>query len=641
MLRSSSIPPRLLPLILAVVIAACYAQTLTLDFALDDSIVITENVHVKKGVAGLGKIFTRDSFHGFFQREQSYVAGGRYRPLSIATFALQYAVHGEKTWPYHLINVLLYVLLCLVLYQVLREIGRGTGAAELWSLSAVLIYGLHPTHVEAVANCKGRDEILCFLLAALAWRGAQRFWTSGSKAALAGASIFLLLSALSKEHAVAMLAIIPLSIYVTSSGIKLHASKKKWLMLTAALIIPIVIFLVIRHLVIGGGAGQSTPVMELMNNPMIRLSNGAYIPYTSAERWITIAWSQWEYLRLLLAPYQLTHDYYPRYLPVPDGWDLRAVASVCLHIAMLVLAIVGCYKKRLWGLGLAIYFLSVIIYSNIFFSIGTLLSERFLFVPSLGFAIIVVCIGGLFSKRWPRSRPILFIGLAVMLLSYVIKVNQRIPAWKDNFALFSTDIRASSSSAKAHNSLGGVLIDRAVEMGTDLPESQAMLREATTHLREALRIHPAYRSPAYLLGNAHCHLREYGLSIKYYDQVRRMDPDYVQAEKNLVICAREAAEYYGKDQGRPAEGLTYLQQALAVQPDDPETIRLLGVTYGVMGQTRQAIVYMKKSTELQPQNAYNFRNLGTAYHSIGQLDSAQAMYARAEELQPGILNTKN
>jgi len=381
--------------------------------------------------------------------------------------------------------------------------------------------------------------------------------------------------------------------------------------------------------------------MELMNNPMIRLSDGTYVPYTMTERWITIAWSQWEYLRLLVAPYQLTHDYYPRYLPVPDGWDLLAIVSVVTHLILAVLTLIGCYHQRLWGLGLAIYLVSISIYSNVFFAIGTLLSERFLFVPSLGFAIVMgsICVG--LSRFRPRWDTPIYIALTLLLLSYIIKINQRIPAWQDNYTLFTTDIRASGNSAKAHNSLGGVLIDRAVEIGVDLSESQTMLRDATVHLRKALSIHPAYRSPAFLLGNAHCHLQEYELSLKYFEQVQRMDPGYTQADKNLVICAQAAAEYYGKEQGRPAEGLTYLQRALAVYPDDPETIRLLGVTYGVMGQTRQAIVYMKKSTELQPQNAYNFRNLGTAYHSIGKIDSAQAMYARAEELQPGILNTKN
>ena len=83
-------------LILGAVSFLLYANTLGHDFALDDAIVITENVLTQKGIAGFSDLLTHDSFYGFFQVEgkDQLVQGGRYRPLSLMMFALLVQVFG-------------------------------------------------------------------------------------------------------------------------------------------------------------------------------------------------------------------------------------------------------------------------------------------------------------------------------------------------------------------------------------------------------------------------------------------------------------------------------------------------------------------------------------------------------------------
>ena len=78
-----------------------YGNTLNHDFVLDDAIVITNNQFTQKGTEGISDIFKYDTFTGFWlssypgktadqiQEEKKLVAGGRYRPLSLATFALE------------------------------------------------------------------------------------------------------------------------------------------------------------------------------------------------------------------------------------------------------------------------------------------------------------------------------------------------------------------------------------------------------------------------------------------------------------------------------------------------------------------------------------------------------------------------
>ena len=76
---------------------------------------------VKKGFLGIGEILGNDTFLGFFKVEKSLVAGGRYRPLSLVTFAIEYQLFGESPKVSHFINVVLYALTGMLLYLVVLQ----------------------------------------------------------------------------------------------------------------------------------------------------------------------------------------------------------------------------------------------------------------------------------------------------------------------------------------------------------------------------------------------------------------------------------------------------------------------------------------------------------------------------------------
>lgn len=68
-----------------------YGNTLFHDYVLDDALVITENEYTLSGFEGIDDIFSEEFFNGFFdQKDKKLVAGGRYRPLSMVTFAIEW-----------------------------------------------------------------------------------------------------------------------------------------------------------------------------------------------------------------------------------------------------------------------------------------------------------------------------------------------------------------------------------------------------------------------------------------------------------------------------------------------------------------------------------------------------------------------
>jgi len=98
-----------------------YGNTLSHDFALDDYIVITGNNFTKKGLGGIKDIMTHDAFVGTYG-EALELTGGRYRPLSIVSFALEYEFFGRNPFVGHLGNLLLFALSTVLVFLLFVKI---------------------------------------------------------------------------------------------------------------------------------------------------------------------------------------------------------------------------------------------------------------------------------------------------------------------------------------------------------------------------------------------------------------------------------------------------------------------------------------------------------------------------------------
>jgi hypothetical protein len=74
-----------------------YITSINGEYALDDGIIIHQNDHVIKGVRGIKDIMTRDAYESFYRRmcATDQLAGGRYRPLSVVSFAIEQQLIGS------------------------------------------------------------------------------------------------------------------------------------------------------------------------------------------------------------------------------------------------------------------------------------------------------------------------------------------------------------------------------------------------------------------------------------------------------------------------------------------------------------------------------------------------------------------
>jgi hypothetical protein len=196
----------LLPLGLVALLATLpFLNTFGNDFAFDDKLAIVENPLIKH-LQNIPTLFAS----GYWA--QSPRMGKLYRPLVTSSYAINYALGGLQPLGYHLLNLMLHLGVCLLLYRLaLRLFHHREGA-----LVAAALFAVHPLHTEAVTGIVGRAEVCAAFFFLLAW-----WWDlegGGRWRYVAGSLVAFGLALLSKEHAVALPAVLVLSDLYTAKA---------------------------------------------------------------------------------------------------------------------------------------------------------------------------------------------------------------------------------------------------------------------------------------------------------------------------------------------------------------------------------------------------------------------------------------
>jgi protein O-mannosyl-transferase len=601
--------------LLAMLSVLLYANTLGHEYAQDDAIAITENEFTTRGIQGIPDLWRYDSFRGFFKEEgkDRLVTGGRYRPLSLTFFALERSLFGPSPLVGHFFNVLTFCLLVLLLFAWLQHL-LPASRFGIAALAGTVLFAAHPIHTEVVANIKGRDEILALLLAVL----AGYFFTKKNRPWLAAICLFFALTA--KEIAVTALIWVPLAALLLQGERVGRVARKAGIMATG-----LVGYMALRISVIGA-PGLTSTSNELMNNPFLRWTGNSYVPFTTVEWLFGVLRIQWEYLRLLFFPLNLSHDYYPRALPIGSSLDPWAWLGALSLIALVIVALR--FKRHPLPAWCAVgYLAGFAIVGNLLFPIGTLLGERFMFTPSL-FACLAIA--ALVIRVAPTRATWI---LALITLLFCVKTIQRNTVWANDETLFLHDVQYQPNSAKLRNAAGGTLLENWPQKAHQ-PDAKKNLTRAIDHLTKAIDIHPRYKHAWAQLGNAHFYAQDYEKAVEAYLTALKIDPEYDLAAGNLAVCYREYGKRLGEREGRIDDAIRYLSSSVEINPSDAEAQRLLGVALGMSGQTTQARIQFEKVIELEPNNAHGWYNLGIALGQMGETEAAREAISKAKKLDP-------
>ena len=594
-------------LIIPLLAFSLYWMCLPYGYVLDDQIVITDNKFTQKGVAGIWDILSTESFTGYFGEQKDLVAGARYRPLSIVTFAVEQTVFGDNPFIRHFINILLYGLCGLLIMRVFAILLPSKQNTP-WLLSipflTAALYILHPVHSEVVANIKGRDEIMTTIGAMAALYYALRYLSRPNMLYLVASGVCMFLGLMSKENAITFLAVIPLTLYFFT-----QARSRDYFITLAPSLAAAFLYLIIRTNVIGYLLDSGAKITDLMNDPFLEM-NGV-------EKLATIIYTLGEYLRLLVFPHPLTHDYYPYHIPIMNFGKPGTLISLAIYLGLAYVFFKLWKSKNIyaWSIGFFISTLSIV--SNLVFPVGSFMNERFIFMPSIAFSVISAWT--LIKFGWFSEKPVLKYGAVALLIlvaaGYTIKTYTRVPAWKDALSLNGSAAMISPESARANCFMSTALY----ELGKDTTaeEKQKIFEEAEFYVDRSLKIYPEYLSAnqmksgfvaeRYLVHhNLQQLLDEFTAILKVRPQVEYIQQfmEYLNGREDPVALTdfyyKIGYELLSKEKGLHPLAITYLKMGEKLSPNDPRILYGLGKALYIGGDQVQGTQYLDRAYAINP-----------------------------------------
>lgn len=520
------------------------------DLAVDDYPAIFDNDLVQKGVSGIPAIFSHSYYYGYDQRQEA----NEYRPVASSFYAIQRALFGKKeAAPYHWMSLLLYLLLLVLLFEWIKKL-----ADERTALIATLIFALMPVHTEVVANIKAQDDLLMgvfFLFSCLFWLQEKTPLKRGF------ALVFYLLALFCKEGALPLILVFPAMDYLRNR--KLEKGQ-------LLLLIPAALYLVCRLAVL-----DPVENIDVVNNAFAYYQNGWERLAMSFELFL-------RYLGKLIWPWPLSWDYSFRHFDWHGWLNWKSIIGLAVFVSLVVWVVKNIKKPGLSGFAAFFFLLSITLYLQVIFLLEATFAERFLFIPSIAFALVLALV-------WQKHAAVkwtLVLGLAL----WAGIVWQRNGEWKNSLTLFEADLEKVPNSMRANSALAYALYEKAIAM----QEPDARLLERSAEL---------YRTAVNLYGKDATTWYNYGLCVL-------AQGDYTMAE----ICFAES---------------------LRLNPKNSLAHNNLGNIKYLKGEHEQAKEYYRRASELDPLNSEAWSNLGAEYLLFKQNDSAAFALEKALKLDPG------
>jgi Tfp pilus assembly protein PilF len=545
---------RVAALVVALVGVAAYAASLGYDFVWDDTLLIQQSFRLHQW----GEL-PRLLLSQFWSEVGE--ASHYYRPLITLSFFLDLKVWGLHPFGFHLTNLLAHVAVILAVLAVAR---RATGS-EMAAVIAALTFALQPLHSESVSFVSGRTDVLAalfFLLALLAYdRG--RDGRAGFTACSLGA---YLLALLSKEVAITLPAV--LVVWDWRVRDDLRARRAGWR--AAARYAPygavLALYWGLRSLALRDAADTAAGAWA---PPITRL-------LTTLQTVATYAW-----ITIVPYPANAYRVIVPASVPPDLHWWL-AMAGLGAALAGTAWAL---WRVPVVGFG-ALWFWITLAPSagvNLLPLPTVLMAERFLYLPTVGFCLILGwlasrLLGPVTLGRAAQLRAAPTLGLVVLLLAYFVLTLWRNEDWRDEDRLYSAMAEARPASAVPHVNLAFV----------QLPRGE--ITSANEHLREAVRLAPGNPRAQAGLGLTETLLGHLDAGLRHGLRARELDPN------NPDVLASLGALYLAR--GEPARAAPELSASLRVKPNQVHAALNLALALAWLDQPEAAEAQLERALAL-------------------------------------------
>jgi len=425
---------RLLPLILIALSLGLYANTLSHEFVWDDHYFIDENSKLEDPNF-IRSAFTQD----LWQNTDLNMKSGFYRPVPLFATYVVFRIAGEAPWAYHLMSVLLHGANGLLVFFFLKEL-TGRNAVAFYSS---VIFIVHPLASETVNLIANWGDLFCALFVLLCLYLYVVFLKRRFFLHYLLSLLSLFLAFLSKENAMAAIALIVLTHYFFTAENQARAASKGWLVFLpyAALT---ALYVGLRSAIVG-------PLNALTN-----LENVRYVSVLPSFDMLSHVLTTAKILSLYLQMF-----FYPAHqsishimLPSANIFEFETFFAVFAVIALLALAIASSTTEKRWiGFALGFFFVTILPVSNLI-PISNTIAERFMYLPMLALCYLSAeMFARALDLKGARSFRFTVALLLLLVAALGLKTFKRNGAWASDHTLFAGTTDSIGCAPIAHINL--------------------------------------------------------------------------------------------------------------------------------------------------------------------------------------------
>nr|XP_012324793.1 transmembrane and TPR repeat-containing protein 3 [Aotus nancymaae]XP_012324794.1 transmembrane and TPR repeat-containing protein 3 [Aotus nancymaae] len=614
------------------VVTACYWNSLFCGFVFDDVSAILDNKDLHPSTP-LKTLFQNDFWGTPMSEERSHKS---YRPLTVLTFRLNYLLSELKPMSYHLLNMIFHAVVSVIFLKVCKLFLDNKS-----SVIASLLFAVHPVHTEAVTGVVGRAELLSsifFLAAFLSYTRSKGpdnsiVWTP------VALTVFLVaVATLCKEQGITVVGICcvyevfiaqgyTLPLLCTTAGQFLRGkgsipfSMLQTLVKLIVLMFSTLLLVVIRVQVIQ----SQLPVFTRFDNP------AAVSP--TPTRQLTFNYLLPVNAWLLLNPSELCCDWTMGTIPLIESLlDIRNLATFTFFC---VLGALGVFSLRYSGdssktvlMALCLMALPFIPASNLFFPVGFVVAERVLYVPSMGFCILV-------AHGWQKIstksvfKKLSWICLSMVILTHSLKTFHRNWDWESEYTLFMSALKVNKNNAKLWNNVGHAL------------ENEKNFERALKYFVQATHVQPDDIGAHMNVGRTYKNLNRTKEAEESYMMAKSLMPQIIPGKKYAARIAPNHLNVYinlanliRANESRLEEADQLYRQAISMRPDFKQAYISRGELLLKMNKPLKAKEAYLKALELDRNNADLWYNLAIVYIELKEPNEALKNFNRALELNP-------
>ena len=552
--------------------AAVHLQTLGFPFVFDDRYLVVLNAFLREAWSPI------DAFaHHFWYGTPSGTA--YYRPLVVASLALNGKLLGWGPVGFHLFNLLLHAANSALVLALLLRLAVPMRAAMIGGL----LFAVHPVTAWPVASIVARVDLLPAFFLLLAWLALE------AKSAPAVGLAFLG-ALLCKESAIAFLGVpflalrAPLAAPHSPARGSASAGGRGMLWCGLAAVAAVAAAVGLR-LFAHAGLGMPRSRIDAAVNPLAAMDDGA--------RTLAALRLAGRYLAYLFAPWRFTDAaHYGRGQAGPSFSDPGVLFGALLLVLIAGLTLWLWWRRDRLSLFLGFALAAFLPASNLLTPIGSLYAQNFLYMPLLGLALAAGDALGRTDRRlgrlaaWSATAALVLLSVATVIEARIWRSGPALfTAWTERFPhygfgwaglgtalieegdsagaerMLRRSLALEEGNAKAHYNLGVTIL-----MTTTAPEAggteadRARLQEGLEHSRRAVTIDP-------LMSEAHINAARLLLLLGRPDEAEVEARAAVAVQPDLV--ARQALAESIFRQRRYGEAMTAYRELVPLLPGDP------------------------------------------------------------------------